>query len=223
MLNDIKKVIIYARVSTKNQDTDAQLLKLKEYCKNHNYQVVQILEDIWTGKNTKRSNYQKLLNEIHLKSFDILLVWKLDRLSRSLKDLIELWERLNQKDINLVSHDSSIDTTSSWWQLLFNMLWVFAEFQRSLIVENIKMGLEKAKSKWIKLWRKSTINQKYNTKLLNEALTLQTQWMSYRKIANILNIKDYSTLSKQMKKHKEKIKNNEIIVNTNIYDFINKN
>ncbi len=47
--------------------------------------------------------------------------------------------------------------------------------------------------------------------------------MSYRKIANTLNIKDYSTLSKQMKKHKEKIKNNEIIVNTNIYDFINKN
>jgi len=41
-----KRVIIYARVSTKNQDTDAQLLKLKEYCKNHNYQVVQILEDI---------------------------------------------------------------------------------------------------------------------------------------------------------------------------------
>jgi len=218
-----KRVIIYARVSTKNQDTDAQLLKLKEYCKNHNYQVVQILEDIWTGKNTKRSNYQKLLNEIHLKSFDILLVWKLDRLSRSLKDLIELWERLNQKDINLVTHDGSIDTTSAWWKLLFNMLWVFAEFQRSLIVENIKMGLEKAKSKWIKLWRKSTINQKYNTKLLSEALTLQTQWMSYRKIANTLNIKDYSTLSKQMKKHKEKIKNNEIIVNTNIYDFINKN
>ena len=217
---DNKKIIIYARVSTKNQDTQSQLLKLKEYCRNHNYKIVEILEDIWTWKNTKRANYQKLLTEIHLKSFDILLVWKLDRLSRSLKDLIILWELLNNKWINLVTYDNSIDTTTTAWKMMFQILGIFAEFQRNIIVENIKAWLEKAKSKWIKCGRPNISDKKYNSKLLDEAISLQNQWLSYRKIATALNIKDYSTLSKKMKLYKEKINNKEIIINSNIYDFI---
>lgn len=217
---DNKKVIIYARVSTKNQDTQSQLLKLQQYCKNHDYNVVEILEDVWSWKTDKRENYQKLLQQIHLKSFNILLVWKLDRLSRSLKDLINLWELLNNKWINLVTYDNSIDTTTAWWKLLFNMLWVFAEFQRWLIVDNIKAWLEKAKKRWVKFGRPKTSHKIYNEKLLQEAISLQEQWLSYRKIGTVLNIKDYSTLSVKMKEFKIKIVNKQIIQNSNIYDFI---
>jgi len=215
-----KKILIYARVSTKNQDTVSQLLKLQEYCKNHNYEIVKIFEDTGSWKNDKRVNYQKLLNEIHLKSFDILLVWKLDRLSRSLKDLIDLWDLLNNKWIHLVTYDNAIDTTTPWWKLLFQMLGVFAEFQRWIIIDNIKSWIQNAKAKWIHCWRKNTTDKIYNSQLLNEALSLKSQWLSYRKVAINLNIKDYSTLSKRMKQHQKKINNKEIIENSNIYDFI---
>jgi len=202
-----KKVIIYARVSTKSQDTQMQLLKLKEYAKNHNLDVVAILEDVWSGKNTGRPNYKQLLQEIHIKSFDILLIWKLDRLSRSLKDLIELWERLNHKWINLVSYDGSIDTTTPTGKMIFNIMWVFAEFQRNLIVENVKAWLEKAKSNWKKLGRPKTNDKVFTQKVLQEAISLKNQWMSYRKIALELNISDYSTLSKRVKKYQLDIEN----------------
>lgn len=199
----MKKVIIYARVSTSNQDTQSQLLKLKEFCKNHNYEIVEILEDIWSWKNTKRENYQILIDKIHKKSFDILLVWKLDRLSRSLKDLIDIWEKLNHKSIDLVTYDNSIDTTTPWGKMMFQILWVFAEFQRALITQNIKAWLQKAKQKWIKCGRPVSSHKTYNTKLLTKAFKLKKEWLSYRKIADELNIKDHSTLYIKMKEFKK--------------------
>jgi DNA invertase Pin-like site-specific DNA recombinase len=103
---------------------------------------------------------------------------------------------------------------------MFNILWIFAEFQRNIIVENIKAWIEKAKAKGIKCGRRNTSDKFYNSKLLDEAISLQKQGLSYRKIATALKIKDYSTLSKRVKKYKEKIDNKEIVSNTNIYDFI---
>ena len=100
------------------------------------------------------------------------------------------------------------------------MLWVFAEFQRWLVSDNIRAWIEKAKAKWIKCGRRNTTDKLYNSKLLDEAISLQNQWLSYRKIATALNIKDYSTLSKRVKIYKTKIENKEIIINSNIYDFI---
>ena len=164
----MKKVIIYTRVSTKDQTTESQLLKLDEYCKNHDYLVVAKFEDTGTGKNTKRPNYQKLLNEIHLKSFDILLVWKLDRLSRSLQDLINLGELLKSKNIDLVSYDGAIDTSSPMGKMAYQIIGVFAEFQRNLIVENVKIGMEKAKAKGVKIGRPK--KEKFNRKTLEIAL-----------------------------------------------------
>lgn len=178
-----------------------QLLKLQEYAKNHQFDVIAVLEDVWTWKNTKRPNYQQLLQEIHLKNFDVLLVWKLDRLSRSLKDLIELWELLNHKWINLIAYDGSIDTTTSTWKMIFNIMGVFAEFQRNLIVENVKAWLEKAKANWKKLGRPKTSDKIFTPKVLEEAISLKSQWLSYRKIAQELNIKDYPSLAKRVKQH----------------------
>ena len=213
----MKKVIIYTRVSTKDQTTESQLLKLNEYCKNHDYKVVAKYEDTGTGKNTKRPNYQKLLKEIHLKSFDILLVWKLDRLSRSLQDLVNLGELLNSKNIDLVTYDNTIDTTSPTGKLMFQIMGAFAEFNRNLIAENVKAGMEKAKAKGVKVGRPRKISKK----TLELAYSLRhTQNMSYRKIATELNIKNHSTLSKALIKYEEDIKNGVVKVNSTIYDFM---
>jgi DNA invertase Pin-like site-specific DNA recombinase len=127
------------------------------------------------------------------------LVWKLDRLSRSLKDLIDLWEKLNHKKIDLITHDSSIDTTTPWWKMMFQILGVFSEFNRALIVQNVKAWIQKAKEKWVHVWRPKTTHKIYTPTLLKKALQLKREWLSYRKIANQLNIENYSRLAKEMK------------------------
>ena len=76
---------------------------------------------------------------------------------------------------------------------------VFAEFQRNLIVENVKAGLQKSKESWKKLGRPKTSDKVFTSEVLQEAISLQNQGLGYRKIAKELNIKDYSTLAKRMK------------------------
>ncbi len=216
----MKKIIIYTRVSTKDQTTESQILKLDEYCKNHDYKVVAKYEDIGTGKNTKRPNYQKLLNDIHLKSFDILLVWKLDRLSRSLQDLMNLGELLKVKEIDLITYDNAIDTTSPTGKLMFQVMGAFAEFNRNLIAENVKAGMEKARAKGVKVGRPQTQQKKLTKKVLEVAYSMKTaQKMSYRDIAKELNIKNHSSLYQALKKYEENLKSNKNN-STNIYDFL---
>lgn len=199
----MKKVIIYTRVSTKDQSTESQLLKLKGYCKNHNYLVVAIYEDIGTGRNTKRENYQKLLNDIHLKNFDILLVWKLVRLGRNTKELIEIGEKLNNKKIDLITYDGLIDTSTAVGKMFYQILAVIAEFEVDTIRENIKAGMEKAKSKGVNIGRPATAKEKLNNKTLQMALSMKKQGLSIRKIAKELNLKHHSTLFTELKKFEE--------------------
>lgn len=199
----MKKVIIYTRVSTKDQSTESQLLKLKEYCKNHNYKVVAKYEDIGTGRNTKRPNYQKLLNDIHLKTFDTLLVWKLNRLSRNTKELIEIGEKLNNKKIDLITYDGLIDTSTAVGKMFYQMLAVIAEFEADNIKENIKAGIDKAKSKGVKIGRPATAKEKLNNKTLEMALSMKRQGLSIRKIAKELNLKTHSNLFTELKKFEE--------------------
>jgi|SaaInlStandDraft_7_1057024.scaffolds.fasta_scaffold87457_1 DNA invertase Pin-like site-specific DNA recombinase len=196
------KIIIYTRVSTKNQDIEMQISKLKEYCKNHNYEIINIFQDVGTGKNIKRNQYQDLLKEIHLRSFDTLLIWKLDRLSRSLKDLLEIGELLNSKNINLISYDGAIDTTSPQGKMMFQMMGIFAEFQRNLIIDNVKAGLDRAKQKGVKLGRPRTADKKYSKEILDNTISMQKQGYSIRKISKLLNLNDSSTLSKKLKEYK---------------------
>ena len=100
-------------------------------------------------------------------------------------------------------------------------MWVFAEFQRNLIVENVKAWIQKAKSKWVIFGRPKINDKVFTQKVLQEAVSLKNQWLSYRKIAQKLNIKDYSTLSKRVKKYHLEVKDWKSTINSNIYDFIN--
>ena len=213
----MKKVIIYARVSTKDQSTESQLLKLEEYCKNHDYLIVAKYEDIGTGKNTKRENYQKLLDEIHLKSFDILLVWKLNRLSRNTKELIELSEKLTHKNIDLITYNEKIDTSTPTGKLFFNIIAVIAEFERENIVENIKSGMDKARAKGVRIGRPPTNKEKFTDKLLSIAQSMKLSGKSYRTIAKDLNIKNHSALYQALKEFETDTNRQK-----NIFDFIEK-
>jgi len=129
----------YARVSTKDQSFDLQIDALKEAG------CTKIFKEIVSGAKTERA----VLNEVihNLRPDDVLVVWKLDRLGRSLKHLIELVYNLIGKNIGLQSLNDPVDTTSSHGRLIFNIFASLAEFERDIIRERTQAGLSAARSR----------------------------------------------------------------------------
>lgn len=128
----------YARVSTKDQNLDMQLMSLTEAGCTKLFKEKQ-------GAVKERPELVRLLDQ--LREGDTLVVWKLDRLGRSLRELIDLVAGLNEKGVQFVSLQDNIDTTTSHGKLIFNIFASFAEFERDLIRERTMAGLAAARSK----------------------------------------------------------------------------
>jgi DNA invertase Pin-like site-specific DNA recombinase len=130
----------YARVSTLDQNADLQLWKLKEAgCE-------RVVVEKASGAKVDRPELMRLLDDM-LRTGDTLVVWKLDRLARSLKQLIATAEDLKGRGIGLVSITDAIDTSSPGGMLVFHLLGAIAEFERSLIQERTRAGLAEARRK----------------------------------------------------------------------------
>ncbi len=129
----------YARVSTVDQNPDLQIEKLKEAgCE-------KIITEKASGAKVDRPELKRLLDDV-LRSGDTLVIWKLDRLARSVRQLIDTADILKSRGIGLVSLTDAIDTTSPGGMLVFHILGSIAEFERSLIVERTRSGLLSARS-----------------------------------------------------------------------------
>lgn len=129
----------YSRVSTSDQSLDLQTDALtKEGC-------IKIFEEKASGKNDERVELAKALE--YLREGDALVVYKLDRLARSTKKLIELSELLDQRGIELISIRDNIDTTTAVGRAMFKMLAVIAELERDIISERTMAGLEAARAR----------------------------------------------------------------------------
>jgi len=128
----------YARVSTKDQNLDLQIDALNKYECEEIFQ-----EKISSGK--ERPELNKLLK--YLRSGDIFVVWKLDRVGRSLVELLNIINDLNKRNIAFVSLMDSIDTTNSMGKFQLSIFGAFSEYEKSLISERTKAGLEAAKKK----------------------------------------------------------------------------
>lgn len=141
----------YARVSTDDQNLDLQrdaLLKVE---------CSQIFEDQISGAKTERPGLIEALK--YARPGDILVVWRLDRLSRSLKDLIEIVNLLEVRKIGLKSLQESIDTTSNSGKLIFHIFGALAEFERNLIRERTQAGLQAARARGRKGGRPKSLSQ----------------------------------------------------------------
>ncbi len=135
----------YARVSTTDQNTDLQLQALTAAgCE-------QIFEDQVSGSSTKRPGLDKALAMVT--KGDVLIVWRLDRLGRSLPHLIEVIGALGDRGAGFRSLTESIDTTTAGGRLVFHMMGALAEFERSLIQERTRAGLDAAKKRGARLGR----------------------------------------------------------------------
>jgi len=129
----------YARVSTKDQNLNLQLDALKqEGCQ-------QIFAERITGAKLDRKELKRMLD--HLRPGDIVVIWKLDRLGRSLRDLVDLVTEIQEKGAALKSLQDAIDTTTPQGKLTFHLFAALAEFEREIIRERTKAGLEAARAR----------------------------------------------------------------------------
>ena len=135
----------YARVSTTDQELDLQRRALE------NAGAGRLFEDKASGARLERPELARLLDQ--LREGDVVMVYKLDRLSRSLKDLLEVLARIDEASAGFRSLTEAIDTTTAAGRMMMQMLGAFAEFERAMIVERTKAGLEAARRRGVRMGR----------------------------------------------------------------------
>ena len=144
---------LYLRVSTADQTTDNQELELQKVADKMGWTVTEIFSDVISGAKAKRVGLDALMKAVTRKEIDMVMVWSVDRLGRSLQHLTALLSDIESKGINLYLHQQNIDTTSPSGKMLFQLLGVFAEFERSMIRERVMAGLDRARSQGKRLGR----------------------------------------------------------------------
>jgi DNA invertase Pin-like site-specific DNA recombinase len=156
-----KRAVIYARVSTDSQTTENQTRELQAYAARMGYQIVATLTDngISGSKGKKdRPAFARLSEMILRKEIDIVLCWSVDRISRSLPDLLTFLGELKSKNVDLFLHQNNLDTTTSSGRAMFQLLGVFSELEREICRERIHAGLNRARAEGKKLGRPSVAN-----------------------------------------------------------------
>jgi DNA invertase Pin-like site-specific DNA recombinase len=132
----MKRVAIYLRVSTDKQTTDNQLRDLEAVAERSGWNVIGIFEDAGISGakgRDKRPALDELMIGVNAKKFDLVAAWSVDRLGRSLTDLLSILQNLHEKGVGLFLHQQGLDTTTTAGKAMFQMLGVFAEFERGII------------------------------------------------------------------------------------------
>jgi DNA invertase Pin-like site-specific DNA recombinase len=197
-----EKVGIYARVSTadKGQDPEMQLKDLRQYANARGWKVFGEYVDIGeSGSKDKRPQLDRLMEDARKRRIDGILVWKLDRFGRSLKALVNTLEELRGLGVQFVSYTENLDFSTPAGRAMANLIGVFAEFERDLIRERVKAGIQNAKSKGIRVGRRPLID----TRLLKTVADMRDKGMTIRVIARHLNISP-SLVHKTLKNVKQK-------------------
>ena len=145
------KVALYLRVSTENQTTENQRIRLEEYAKSNNWEY-DVFDEVESTRKT-RPVKQALLAKLRANEYDAVVVYKLDRWARSSTELILDTKELIDKGVGFISISDNLDFTTASGKLHFQILSAFAEFERSLISERTKEGLKRAKSQGKQLGR----------------------------------------------------------------------
>jgi DNA invertase Pin-like site-specific DNA recombinase len=178
------KAAIYARVSTKNhgQDTDTQLLPLRQYAAARGLDIAQEYVDNGFSGSKDRRQLHRLTKDAHQGRFDAVLVFKLDRFGRSTSHLIRSLETFQSLGIGFISLTECLDSTTAQGKLMFTMLSAFAEFELSMIVERINYGLDRARQQGKKLGRREVIVSK------DRIAAYRSEGKSIRWIADTLGV-----------------------------------
>lgn len=177
------RVGIYCRVSTTDQTTSNQRIELERYCQQRGWQVVQVYEDTGvSGATQERPALDKLMQAVRGGKVDCVLVWKFDRMARSVSHLLAVLQEFRAFNTSFVSTTEGIDTSTPVGQMVFVFLAAVGEFERSLIRERVCAGVARAKAEGIHCGRP---RKGYD---VATALTMKQQGSSWKQVAAKIGI-----------------------------------
>jgi DNA invertase Pin-like site-specific DNA recombinase len=185
-VSDVKRAAIYVRVSTTEQETALQEAELLEYCQRRGWESILYRDRGQSGAKQDRPALNALLSDLRKRKVDVILVWSLDRLARSLKQLLTISEECRSLGVDLVSLRQAIDTTLPAWRLTFQILGAVAEFERELLRDRVKSGMAQARRAGKRIGRPAL--RHFSSGELERIRSLRTQGTSVRKLA-----KDFAT------------------------------
>jgi DNA invertase Pin-like site-specific DNA recombinase len=179
-----KRVALYLRVSTAEQTTNNQRRELRQVAIRHGWNVVEVYEDAGlSGAKSRedRPGLDALMKAIARREIDMVAAWSVDRLGRSLIDLLGFLQELHAKNVDLFLHQQGLDTSTPSGRAMFQMLGVFAEFERAMIRERVKTGLERARADGVQLGRRKI--EDTDPRKVAAVLALRAKNMGLRRIA----------------------------------------
>jgi len=152
----MKRAVLYLRVSTFDQTTANQERELREVTERMDCHIVNVYRDHGVSGSKgrdKRPAFDKLCRDAARREFDMVMAWSVDRLGRSLQGLVEFLSEIHSLHIDLYLHQQGLDTTTPAGKAMFQMMGVFAEFERAMIQERVRAGLARARSEGKRLGR----------------------------------------------------------------------
>lgn len=167
----MRRIAIYTRVSTDRQTTENQERELRQIAERAGWEVVEVYCDhgISGAKGRdKRPAFDRMLKDATRRRFDMVMAWSVDRLGRSLQHLVSFLEELRGANVDLFLHQQGLDTSTPAGRAMFQMLGVFSEFERSMIVARVRTGLDTARAKGKTLGRPKLADRK--TMAIRDAL-----------------------------------------------------
>jgi DNA invertase Pin-like site-specific DNA recombinase len=179
----MKRIAIYARVSTTDQSTDSQLLDLRKYVSERGWTSFKEYTDNGiSGTTDSRPALNELMDDARKRKFDMVLVWRFDRFARSTRHLINGLEEFKNLGIDFVSYQENIDTSSPLGSAIFTIISAVAQLERDIIAERVKAGLRRAVANGKKLGRpKLDVD-------VEEVHRLRAQGLSLRDIAKAIGV-----------------------------------
>lgn len=185
----LMKTAVYMRVSTDDQSISMQKQEISTFLENRGITDAQIYSDEGiSGVTDDRPHLKALKNDLKLGKIELLVIWKLDRLFRSLTQLLAFLNELKERNVKLISIKDNIDLTTPSGVLMMQLIGAFAEFERNIIMERTRAGQKAAKARGVKFGRPTKIG----TALEHKILELRNQGLTFKKISNALGVSEAS-------------------------------
>ena len=182
-----KRVVIYARTSLgkEKQSCDRQVAELKEIVKNNNWELVdEYVDEGYSRTTSTRPELDRMMKDAFVRKFEMVITLELSRLGASLKHMIEVVDKFKEKKIQLFIVNQQIDTSSATGYMFFSIMTSIANYERELISERVKSGLENAKRKGIVLGRKTNLTPEVEEQIIQ----LKSEGVGYNTLAKRLSV-----------------------------------
>ena len=149
----MKQAALYLRVSTDDQTNENQEVRLTDICKSRSWEIFQVYKDVESGAKRSRPGLDRMIMDARSGAFQVVMAVKVDRIARSVRDLLEIASSLTLNGVDLTFSDQDFDIGTSEGRLMFKILGSFAEYEREIISERTKAGLRRVKREGRKLGR----------------------------------------------------------------------